>query len=199
MINKQTDIVNQLRGSVEERHDAVKRLMNDAVLHKKIQGLVCNNSGIVDEAELVFDDTLLIFVKKVIGDSNFRLEHLHGYLLGVAKYVWMNQLRKRNRHYTEDIESVVTLADDTVSHDELIINKENEKLLNHVLSLMKQKCKEVLMYWANGFKMREIAERLSYTSDGAVRKKKSDCLKELNNYLTDHPNVRNQLKNTLFK
>ena len=64
------DIVRHVRGTVSERNNAVRSLMNDRELHRKIVRLVCNNSGTRDEAEMIFDDMILCFVKKAMENEN---------------------------------------------------------------------------------------------------------------------------------
>jgi len=67
-------------------------------------------------------------------------------------------------------------------------------MLQKVLSVIAGRCKEVLMLWAAGHSMKEVAKELQYKSDGMARKKKSECMKELLTYLYNHPKVKEQLR-----
>ena len=63
--------------------------------------------------------------------------------------------------------------------------------MNH----LKSNCKQVLMYWAGGYNMSEIAQLVGYKSEGMARKKKCECYKELIVWLEAHPEYLNELKN----
>ena len=42
--------------------------------------------------------------------------------------------------------------------------------------------------------MSEIAEKLGYKSEGVVRKKKSECMKELLTFLNGNPQIKEALR-----
>lgn len=70
----------------------------------------------------------------------------------------------------DSIENKDFVDQDTISIDQ-ILSEEKRTLLLNVLSHIGKNCKEVLMYWANGYAMDEIAQKLNYKSEGMVRKK----------------------------
>lgn len=66
-------------------------------------------------------------------------------------------------------------------------------MLTSVLNQLGVKCREVLMYWASGYKMAEIAKLLDYASDVVVRRKKMNCMQELLTYLDANAHIKAEL------
>lgn len=165
------------------------------MLRKSICTYVLNQSGTQDEAELIFDDVLVQFVKTGFSDHSTQLKgELNPYLMGIAKNLWFAELKKKSK--TRNLESILHLKDEESADqpEALFLNKERYTLLKDLLDQLRSKCKNVLMYWANGYNMIEIAKKLNYQSEGMARKKKSQCLKELLDYLQSNPLIKNQLR-----
>lgn len=59
------DFIDLIRGTPLERNQAIHLLMNDSNLHQKLVSMICNNSGTKDEGEIIFDDMILMFIKKL--------------------------------------------------------------------------------------------------------------------------------------
>jgi len=187
-------IVESVRKNEVERVKAIRFLVNDVDLKKKIISHVVQNNGDTVEGETIFHDTIVTFVKTVFTKSDFGLTvHLHGYLLGVARNLWLNALRKKKRHATVPLDSANDLEMEHGSMD-LLLKGERGKIIQLVLDQMRKKCKEVLMYWASGFKMEEIAQKLGYKNSGVAKKKKSECMKELYAYLRNNPHIKERIR-----
>lgn len=66
-------------------------------------------------------------------------------------------------------------------------------MLHNVLDQLGVKCREVLMYWAAGYKMAEIAKMLDYKTDVVVRRKKMNCMQELLKFMDANAHIKSQL------
>jgi len=188
------DIIGGIRGNRIDRRKAILSLTKDIELRNKILSYVKNHNGSETEAKTIYHDMIVTFIKIVHTRNDFKLDRpLHAYLMGITKNLWYNELRKRSKSKTANIENVAEQKDNNITPVELLIKGDRAEILNKVLSQMKVKCKEVLMYWAGSYKMKEIASRLGYKSEGVARKKKSECMKELLVYLADKPYIKQQL------
>lgn len=186
--------VDLIRESEAGRQKVVMTLVNDAELKRKLISYVTRNSGAPSDAEMVFNDMILVFVKTAFKNRNFELTTgVHNYLLAVGKNIWMNELRKTKKNKTRDLEGV-NIALDELNQEELIMKGERGKMLEKVLTILSKNCKEVLMHWSAGFSMKEISSKLNYKSEGMARKKKSNCMKELFAYLSKHTHIKERLK-----
>ena len=189
-----TNLIGKIRSNESDRNAAIRQLVRDGELKKKIMAYVMKNSGDATEAETIFHDAIVTFVKTVFTKRDFELSvHLHGYLTGIARNLWMNALRKSKRHATVSLDGADEGDGHTDSMD-LLLKGERGKILKAVLNQMRKKCKEVLMHWASGFKMEEIAQMLDYKSGNVVKKKKSECMKELYAYLGDNPHIKERIR-----
>ncbi|MEE9439511.1 MAG: sigma-70 family RNA polymerase sigma factor, partial [Saprospiraceae bacterium] len=144
--------------------------------------------------DFVLGESLLRFIKTVIKNKNFKLRSsIPTYLAGIAKYVCLETQRKEKKHKNADFKynQQVELSP---SPEEIIIDFEKKILIRSLLPKLGKNCKEVLMYWANGYKMKEIAEMMDYKSEGMAKKKKHICFKALLEYVVENPEVKNLLK-----
>lgn len=149
--------------------------------------------GSDDDAQSILNFTLVQLLKGVMEKKDFAIEsNINSYLFGIARNLWLQELRKRKKLPSSLPEDFVAV-DETPPID-LLINDENKrKTLAQVLEKLGRNCKQVLMLWAANYRMKEIATQLNYKSEGVVRKKKLLCMKELNNLLDDNPAVKKQL------
>ena len=166
----------------------------DEVLRQKIKSVVLRYGGQQHDIEEVFNTTLMQFVKTVVKNKEMAINSsLHGYLSGVAKYVWMNQSKKEKKNRSEEIDDQFDIQSDTTP-ESLLLDQSKVDLLGGLLQKLGRNRKEVLMYWANGYSMKEIAEMMDYKSDNMAKKKKYKCFKELLDYLEAHPEIKNALR-----
>ena len=187
-------ILEGLKGSKKDRDNAIRSLVRNAAVRAKIVAFVKSNRGDADDAQMIFTDAILSLAKTVFKNPNFTVERgVENYLFGIARYMWYGELRKRRKgaFITNDQEGTVHTE---VTAEELMIKSERFEGLSIILDKMKIKCKEVIMYWANGYKMKEISKMLGYKSEGVARKKKSECMKELLLYLDNNPALKNALR-----
>lgn len=166
---------------------AMSKLRQDIEIHVRQKG------GSSDDAVMVFHDSIISFVKRVFSDRDFELEgSVDGYIFGIARYLWLGELRKKNKN------SQVLEANQAVDAQsniwDTILSEDRRILLKEVMQKLGKNCKSVLMYWAGGYSMQEIADLLGYKSEGMVRKKKHNCWKSLLEWLEEHPSIKEELR-----
>lgn len=182
-------------GSEEKRNKAINSIARDRKLYNTIAAFVRSNNGDNTDARTVFDDTIVLFVRKIFENPTLEINtNINAYMIGVAKNVWFNELRKRKNNKTASLENVPDSVDSHDTSATILMKGERREILHQILSLMKTKCKEVLMHWSAGYSMVEIAEKVGYKSEGVARKKKSECMKQLLNYLSEQPKLKDKLR-----
>lgn len=189
------EILKQIRSSTAERRLAITSIANDQKLKRDIITHITKNSGSEDDGLMVFHDSIVAFVQKVFTNKEFQLKStMRAYIYGIARLQWLTKLQKENRnplHSSKELNQ-----EDIDNHDieSIVIDKERSEKIKHILLQLKVNCKQVLMYWAGGYKMSEIADILGYKTEGSVRKKKYECFKELVKWLGNHPEEKEDLK-----
>jgi len=187
-------IVKMVRTSKAERDQAIKLLYFDEKIVSDISRIVHTGGGDKADVKVVHSEALMQFVKTAVGNTELVINgSLRGYILGIAKFVWYKKATKQARHRVLDVDEQHDVTDG-IAVDDLVIKTEKAHLLQDLLSKMGETCKEVLMHWAHGFKMAEIASMIGYSGEAMAKKKKYQCMKKLLTYIADHPHIKEALR-----
>jgi RNA polymerase sigma factor (sigma-70 family) len=187
-------IVSKIRSGKTGRDEVLVSLYHDKVLRNKIEHVAAKYGGQKMDLDLIFNSTLMQFVKTVINNKDFSIQStLYSYISGITRFLMLNELKKSNKTRTEAIDDQIDIKADHTP-ESLIIDQSKVDQLHGLLQKLGKNCKEVLMHWANGYSMKEIAKMMDYKSDMMAKKKKYKCFKELLNYLEEHPEIKNVLR-----
>ena len=89
------EIIYGIRGAEKERAAVVKYLCRDGQLWSSIRQYVKGHAGSEEDARMVFDDTIVQFIKSVFSNPAFQLQGpLNAYLMGIAKHLWYAESRR---------------------------------------------------------------------------------------------------------
>lgn len=159
-----------------------------------IKYFISKNNGSDEDAKDIFQDALFILVEKVHAD-NFELQgSLTTYLFAICKNLWLMALDRQRvaRKYEKQHVSELSVVQD--DHSESSDDLFYENLFRKCFESMDEVSQKILkMYWME-ISPAEIAEKLGY-SYGYVRKRKSECMKELKRRIMDHPDFKEFEKN----
>lgn len=158
-----------------------------------IRYFISKNSGNEEDAKDVFQDALFILIEKIHVKDFALVGTLSTYLFAICKNLWLMTLEKQKaaknyeqRRSEELSENDFSEASDSIFYD---------KVFKACFDTMDEVSQQILkMYWMD-IPPGEIAEKLGY-SYGYVRKKKSECMKELKNRIISHPDF-NELEQNL--
>lgn len=180
------EIVEGIRSSYANREATLTKLYQDKTLRSAIISMLLDNNGYKEDLDEVLSQSLIRFYKLCLTNRTFELQTTYvNYIKGIAHYVWLKQLKRNKRNHTEDIDSENEWM--IAIEDVQLMKKERKVVIANLLGLMGRNCKEVLMFWASGYSMVEIAEKMNYKSYKMAKKKKHKCMKQLITYLEDHP------------
>ena len=113
------------------------------------------------------------------------MSSIETYLFGIGKkFMLKEQAKNRNFQNLAEVD-LITANNEVKEQDDRMHQK---ILVRHILRSVKEPCKSILiMYYYRDFSLESIANRLGYKNSGAIKKKKSLCLKH----------IREQLKNQI--
>jgi RNA polymerase sigma factor (sigma-70 family) len=186
------DLLTQLRSGSDSAFELVYRKHFRAATH-----FVRHNSGTEQDARDVFQEAMLVLVKKS-RDENFRLTANVGtFLYAVVQRQWLHRLRtKRNRPevLTADPNANrLENADDQtdIEATENTFETKHETVKN-LLDTLKTECQQLILYTfyqklPNG----EIARLLGY-AESFVKVKRHRCMEMLREKVKNHPIFRNE-------
>ena len=150
-----------------------------------IRQIIKENGGNSQDAEDVFQETLIIFYRKA-QDANFKLTaQLNTYLACVARYMWKDELRKRKPAIMLDYE----IAFNDLEEQEVALAMEKEedaKLAEKVMNGLGDRCRELLLLFYNTkLKLKDIAAKMGYSSENTAKNQKYKCLEGARNRLQE--------------
>lgn len=191
---KIAELISLVRSSEAERTEAISIIHHDKDLRAKVYSHVFDNSGDKEDAQILYDDMIVQFVKTAF-NGNVKNENVdaHAYLMGVARFTWLGRLKRSSRMTHAPIDEAMVIVDQKHQPDQLFFSVERRNVLAQILDNLRSNCKETLMHWASGYSMKEIASKLNYKSEAMARKKKSQCMKQLLTFLDDNPRIKERL------
>ncbi|WP_456437983.1 RNA polymerase sigma factor [Psychroserpens sp.] len=150
--------------------------------YHKIEALVLKNSGSVDHAKDLYQDSF-IAVWKNLKTNKFEPKNetaLQGYLYQIAKNKWMDVLRSNTFKKTNTLtdERLAFLKEEAIDES----RDDNEEKLKVTMSAFKnlgQPCKQLLTnFYYDKKSLRAIASELQL-EEASVRNKKYRCMEKL--------------------
>jgi RNA polymerase sigma factor (sigma-70 family) len=164
-----------------QRHDKVfTALYNYFPVVKK---MVLANGGRVEDAEDIYQETLIVFYRKA-NDPSFKLTSaISTYLYSISRFMWMDQSRKQQKQGFVDIQNEI--LNETEFVDE--IEAENKyKQAEKVISELGDRCKELLiLFYFHSKKLKDIASKMGYNSENTAKNQKYKCLEAAKNKLKE--------------
>jgi RNA polymerase sigma factor (sigma-70 family) len=153
-----------------------------------IRKMVRARGGSTKDAEDVFQEALIILLRKA-ADPQFRLTaQLTTYLYGVARFVWNDQLRKRRSPIADDLTHLADYADLAGALDD----EPRIRLAEQIINNLKDRCRELLLlFYHDHLDLHTIAERMGYSSANTAKNQKYKCLEAARNQLKTQLTAQN--------
>ena len=173
---------------------AVKYLAKDYL--PVIRYYISKNNGNEEDAKDIFQDALYIVIEKIHNNDFVLQGTLSTYIFAICKNLWLMALDRQKAAKNYELRRLADHIDNdfTESVDHVFY----ENIFRQCFEAMDQVSQKILkMYWME-ISPSEIADKLGY-SYGYVRKKKSECMKELKNRIIEHPDFNELEKNLNIK
>lgn len=164
--------------------------------YPQLRQFILRHQGQEVDAEDIFQEALTALVLNVKKGSFKGESSIHTYLFAIGKSLWYKRFGRESRRSEKEL----ALVQEDVEKDTAefrLLDTERREQLGVIFDRLKEKCKAVLLSWANGFSMQEIAKQLDYTSAQVVMNKKNKCLKELHQMIHHDPSLAGLLKSLL--
>ena len=152
---------------------------NEAALRELYKGFpavshfIRKHGGNQDDARDMFQESLLIFYRNVQKKEFELTSSVNTYLFSVAKYLWKDELKKKNRTVPLEMQ-----LQETPAHLPYTGQEERKiGLMDKVLSQLGEKCSEILrLFYYEKKAMEEIASRLQYKNVDTAKTQKYKCM-----------------------
>lgn len=139
-----------------------------------VKKLILRNSGNQQDAEDIFQESLIILIRKV-REGNFVLKgNLTTYLYGVCRLLWSAHLRNKGKEIQRD-------KYPWFPEPEIDANPADRPIHLAVAALQQlgEKCRQLLLlFYLKKMPLREIAQRLQFSSEKTAKNQKYRCLEK---------------------
>ena len=134
---------------------------------------VLKNTGTEDDAYDIFQDAIMVLFKNIQQNNLDNSTDVKGYLYGVSKNLWHEQLRKSKKNDEIDTD----IADD-IDISELL-DTPLEQIVQRSFLKLKPECRKVINMSVKGKDYKDIARVMKYGSEEYARRKKYLCKEAL--------------------
>jgi RNA polymerase sigma factor (sigma-70 family) len=156
------------------------------------------NSGNQEDAEDIFQDTVVNFIQLVQKDK-FRGDCSIGtFMYTLVRNAWLNELKKKKRGRMREEKYERAKVTTEVDVSEYIVNREVKKQIVELIESLGENCKKILLaFYYDNLSIQEILLDLPYENEQVVRNKKYKCLQRLQETLALKPQISKNLKSIL--
>lgn len=153
----------------------------------KVIGYVCQNSGDEAAAQDVVQESLITLYDQANTKGLVLTCPFDAYFFLICKRKWLNTLKKRRYHQVTIDEERLSISDDT--NEEVAATEKLEQqraLYLAMLTKLGESCQKLIKLSCTKLSMKAIAQKLDI-SYAYARKKKSLCMRQLTDLISDHP------------
>lgn len=144
----------------------------------KVAKYIIQNSGTLENAKDVFQNSLLILFEKYF---YFELDlncSLSTYLFSIGKNLWYDELRKKKKEEflkkrnKELLEDIVIIGNDD--------KPDNFKTINELIELLGERCQELIQrFYYRNQTWQEICDTMGYVNVASAKNQKYKCLEKI--------------------
>lgn len=143
--------------------------------------LIQQYKGTSDDASDVFQEALIVIVKKIKREEIILTCKFKTYFISVCRFVWLKKLRKKDNHLGTLAPELGLMS--TTDIENMVIKKERHNFYLQKMKELSTECQQVLEMHVKGKTMSQIAEVLGYKTSVYARKRKFKCKERLLNLI----------------
>ncbi len=162
---------------------------------KNIRKYVLKNGGSPEDANDVFQDSVIALfqlIKQEKFNANYQLE---GFLFIVAKNAWINKVKRNKKIMIIDQDNINANHTDDENQLKEIISAEKSTIMKQVFDQLDEKCKLLLGYvMYDRLSMKEISAKMGFSNENVAKTKHYRCKQYLARIIRDNKGYLNILK-----
>lgn len=153
--------------------------------YPKVQSWIIGKGGTKSDAQDIFQEALIILVRKV-SENNFSLSSkLSTYLFGICKLLWRSELKRKNISISGDWK--MELVESEQNNLEEFLNTERKfQKLEKVLQDIGDRCRQLLvLFYYRSLSMQQIADKMDFSSAKLAKNQKYKCMERAKKKIMD--------------
>jgi RNA polymerase sigma factor (sigma-70 family) len=150
--------------------------------------LVTKNNGSEEDAEDIFQDSLIIVFRKIKANELDLTCSFRTYVYSISRNLWLQKLSKRKQFSREfsDIEVYITMSDYALSERNQDDQEKFRLYQQHFLTLGED-CQKVLLLFMKKISLKDIATEMGYKTEKYAKTRKYLCKEELKKRIINDP------------
>jgi len=177
-----------------------KKSLDKAILYiyqnysETVSSFITNNGGSQQDADDTFQETVVAFID-VAKKGKYRMEaSIKTFLVSIAKNIWFNQLKKRERSGHREKLYETSRGTDEMDVSHYISDREVKQEFRELLNKLGEPCRKILtLFYYENLAMKEMVQHLPYENEQVVRNKKYKCLQQLTEMIKANPLIATQI------
>jgi RNA polymerase sigma factor (sigma-70 family) len=161
-----------------------------------ISSFIIANSGTAQDAEDIFQETVVIFIDLVKKDKFRGDAAVKTFLVAIARNIWLNELKKRERTGIREKRFENSRETNEMDVSQYIADREVKQQFHEVLNKLGEPCKKILtLFYYENLSMKDMLNHLPYENEQVVRNKKYKCLQQLTGLFKQNPLIAQFVNN----
>ena len=175
---KKIDEAEMLRGLIQQENKAYEILYK--FYFPVVENFILKNSGSHDDAQDIFQETIIVLLQKVPLDSFELTSSLKTYIFAISSNLWLKRLRESKRLYktVEHISKTENNISDPAQEEP--IEKSWSEKMDILLEKVPSHCQFIIKsIFYLGKKFEEIKDKLGYKNKHSAQNQKYKCMQQL--------------------
>ncbi|MFL5764414.1 MAG: RNA polymerase sigma factor [Bacteroidia bacterium] len=139
-----------------------------------VKKMVLASGGRSEDAEDLYQEALIVLYRKAMHPDFKLTSGINTYLYSICRYMWNDQLRKKQKQPVE------TIGQALIDESEFLSEIESEKqflLAEQAITSLGERCREILLlFYFRSKPLKDIAAKMGYSSEATAKNQKYKCL-----------------------
>ncbi len=155
-----------------------------------IKFLIKKNTGNEEDAEDIFQESLLVILKNVQKDEFFLSCSFLTYLYSISRNLWMQKLKSKRKSgdNLELLEKFMEIPE-TSGIEMAEMEQMRYKIYREHFHSMDKDCQRILLLSLQKYSSKEIADTMGYGSENYAKTKKYNCKERLKKSIMEDPRM----------
>ncbi len=156
-----------------------------------IKYLIKKNTGNEEDAEDIFQESLIVVLKNVQKEDFYLSCSFLTYLYSISRNLWMQRLKaKKKDKLNMDILDVFFDFPDVNSAELAETEQLRYRIYREHFNAMEKDCQRILLLSMQKFSSKDIADTMGYGSENYAKTKKYNCKERLKRSIMGDPRIQ---------
>ncbi len=155
-----------------------------------IRYLIKKNTGNDEDAEDIFQESLIIVLKNVEKEDFYLSCSFLTYLYSISRNLWMQRLKLKKKSATSfDLIEEFFNIPETSTPETVEAEQMKYRIYREHFNAMEKDCQRILLLSLQNFSSKDIAETMGYGSENYAKTKKYNCKERLKKSILNDPRM----------